>query len=135
MQSLRAFIRDHRRLAMAVFALALCMKMMVPAGFMIGAGAKSFSITICDGRGPALTKQLSLPQTGQSHDNSGEHGKASDTCPYAALTMVALSGAQAALLVVALAFIVARGIWPTAVPQPAPVAFLRPPLRGPPARG
>lgn len=135
MLSPRAFIRDHRRLAIVLVALALCMKMMVPTGFMVGAAGKTLSITICDGREPERTQQVILLQTGQSPDKTAEHGKASDPCPYAALTMVALSAASAALLALSLAFILERGMWPVARSQPATRSFLRPPLRAPPHRG
>jgi hypothetical protein len=135
MHRLRAYTRDHRWLAIWLVALALCMKIMVPSGFMVGMGAESLSITICDGRGPEQTRQINLPQSGHSHDNPAEQGKMSDACPYAALGMAALSGTPAMLLVVALAFIMARGTWPPVVPQPALRFFLRPPLRGPPALG
>jgi hypothetical protein len=135
MRSLRAFVSDHRRLAILLVALALCMKAMVPSGFMVGAGARSFAITICDGRGLEQSRQISLPQAGPAHEKAGEQGKAADACPYAALTMATLAGAQAPLLVLALAFILARAVWPAARPQPAPRSFLRPPLRAPPPAG
>ena len=101
MRPLRAFIRDHHWLAIGLVALALCMKIMVPSGFMIGGGAKSLSITICDGRGPELAKRINVPQSGPAHEAPGEQGKAADACPYAALGMSALSGTPALLLVVA----------------------------------
>ncbi len=135
MRPLRAFLRDHPRLAIWLVVLALCMKVMVPSGFMIGSAGQSLSITICDGQGMAQVKQISLPQPRHARDIPGESGKSSDACPYAALGMVALSGTPALLLVVALAFILLRGVWPTAVPLPAPRSFLRPPLRAPPALG
>ncbi len=135
MRPLRAFIRDHRGLAIWLVALALCMKIMVPAGFMVGASGKSLSITICDGRAVQQTRQISLPPAGHARDLPGEAGKTPDACPYAALGMAALSGTPVVLLAVALAFVLIRGIWPTAVPHPARPAFLRPPLRAPPALG
>ncbi len=135
MLPMRAFIRDRRRLAIWLVVLALCMKIMVPSGFMVGASAKSLSIIICDGRGMEQTKQISVPQPGHAQDAPGEQGKASDACPYAALGMAGLAGAPAVLLAVALAFIVARGIFPSAIPRPARRYFLRPPLRAPPVSG
>lgn len=139
MRSLRNLIGDHRCLAIVVIALALCMKIMVPSGFMVGAGPKSLSIMICDGRGLELMKQISLPQAGwqagPAPEQPAQHGKASDACPYAALGMTGLSGAPAALLVVALAFMRMAGIRPAPRPQPARRSFLRPPLRAPPVRG
>ena len=133
MRSLRAFIRDHRALAIWLVALALCMKIMVPQGFMVGGAGKSLSITICDGMGQQQTRQISLPQTGHAHEMPAESGKASDVCPYAALGMAALSGTPAVLLGEALAFILTRGVWPATIPQPARRTFLRPPLRAPPS--
>ena len=135
MQSLRAFLCNHRHLAIMLVAVALCMKIMVPSGFMVGAGAQSLSITICDGQGAELTRQISLPPPGHAPDKPGEQGKAADACPYAALGMAALSGAPIALLLVALATIVTRGVWPSAFPSFAPRSFLRPPLRAPPLQG
>lgn len=135
MRPVRAFVRDHRWLAIWLVTLALCMKIMVPNGFMVGAGSRSLSITICDGGGPEQTRQISLPQPGHAHEIPGDSGKAPDVCPYAALGMAALSATPALLLLVALAFILILGIAPIAAPDPAPRPFLRPPLRAPPALG
>ena len=85
---------------------------------------------ICaDASGAKMTRQIVLPQTGQS----GDHAKADGACPYAALGMAAATGADAALLAIALGFILALGFAPIpAIPRSDPL-HLRPPLRGPPA--
>lgn len=135
MRFLRTFIRQRRRLAIVLLALTLCMKALMPTGFMIGVGGKSLSITICDGHGPELIKQISLPQAGPSHERASEQGKAPDACPYSALTMTAVSGAEASLLMAALAYILIMGAWPPARNRLARRSFLRPPLRAPPLWG
>jgi hypothetical protein len=47
MELLRAFFRDHRRLAALLVALALCVKALVPAGYMPGAHGKVLTVEIC----------------------------------------------------------------------------------------
>lgn len=131
MQPLRRFIRDHRWLAIWLVTLALCMKVVMPSGFMLGAAGKSLSITICDGRGLEQARQISLPEPGAHHQPAEQRG-APDACPYAGLGMAALSGAPALLLGGALAFILIQGVRPSALRQFAPRRFLRPPLRAPP---
>jgi hypothetical protein len=131
MGMVRAFFRDHRRLAALLIALALAMKALVPGGYMLGAQGKVLTVRICaDASGAALSKQIVLPTSGKA----GAHGKAEGSCPYAALGMAGLTGADAALLAVALAFVLALGFAAVAEPPAARAAFLRPPLRGPPAR-
>jgi hypothetical protein len=130
MHAMRAFVRSRRRFAALVVALALAMKALVPAGYMIWQQDKVLTITICaDASGTKIVKQIMLPQSGQT----GEHAKAEGACPYAALGMAALSGADAALVAGALGFILPLGFAPVRVQPRAGPLHLRPPLRGPPA--
>lgn len=134
MHAIRAFLRTNRRLALGLVVLALVIKALVPAGYMLGGPlsdkAHVLTIAICgDASGGPLTQQIVVPSDGKS----GDHAKAEGTCAWGVLGMVALSGADAALLALALAFILALGLAPT---RPAPFSrgsYLRPPLRGPPA--
>jgi hypothetical protein len=131
MPALRAFLRTHRRLAMAIFAMTLAMKALVPGGYMVEQQGKVLTVRICaDASGGKMTKQIVLPQTGQS----GEQAKGDGACPYAALGMAALTGADTTLLAIALGFILALGLAPLYAPPPSGPLHLRPPLRGPPAR-
>lgn len=134
MSPLRSFLRSRRWLAMLIVAAALCVRALVPAGFMVGADTASHTLTIqiCSG-GEMKALTLALPV----HKNAGgEHGAKSgqnDTCAFTALSMGALGGADSLLLALALAFILQLGLLP---PRPAPRrlrAQVRPPLRGPPA--
>ena len=133
MKQIRALIRNYRNLAIVLLALALCIKALVPAGYMIGGSAKILTIEICnDGLGKRFTKQISIP-IDSSHGAQKQHGQTDGRCAYSALAMAGLAGADAPLLALALAFILALGF---AAQSPAPVArasHLRPPLRGPPA--
>jgi hypothetical protein len=130
---IRHFCRDHRNLAALLVALALCLKMLVPAGYMIGGPSQTLTISICaDAQGEHLTRQIAIPTKGEDGKRSA-HGKAAP-CPYAALGMASLPGADTVLLALALAFIFALGFAPAPSVPPRRTEFLRPPLRGPPAR-
>lgn len=133
MSALRAFLRDHRRLAVLLLALALLVKALVPAGFMLASGARVLTVEICaDPSGTRMTKQIVIPADGKSHQSPGDHAKADGACAFSGLHMAALGGADAALLTLALAFILLLGFAPQAPPLAAEPAYLRPPLRGPP---
>ncbi|MBN8501144.1 MAG: hypothetical protein J0M19_08350 [Sphingomonadales bacterium] len=134
MQMLRAFLLRYRWVAALVIAAALCIKALVPAGYMIGTGTRVLTIEICaDAQGGHVTQQIVLPGDGQPIDGQGKQGKADGACAFSALSFVSLGGADAALLALALLFILALGLVPMATPRPARLVYLRPPLRGPPA--
>lgn len=135
MQTLRTIIRDHRRLVVMLIVLVLCVKMLVPAGFMIDASGKSLAVTMCDGQGPEQMPRMGMAAMEKAPAKTGKQGNAPDTCPYSGLAMGAMSSALPALLVFALAFILTRGFWPDVGAQPVTRRFLRPPLRGPPLPG
>lgn len=132
MHLLRSFFARHRALALLVVVAALCMKLLVPSGFMIGQDSKVFTIQLChDGLGNVITQQLVIPMKGDAGDSKGTQGKAD--CPFSSLSMASLTGTDTALLALALAFILALGFAPVRTPVTKPVFHLRPPLRGPPA--
>lgn len=132
MNLMRAFFMRHRALACMLVVAALCMKVLVPAGFMIGPNSKVLSVQICsDGSGHSITTQLVIPMKGEPNDSSGKQGKGD--CPFSSLSMVSMTGADQALLALALVFILALGFAPVRASLPKPVCHLRPPLRGPPA--
>lgn len=134
MKLVRALILRHRTLAILLVIAALCMKVILPTGFMIGQNSKVLTVQLCDdGLGHSLTKQISIPMNGEPSDSSDKHGKADGACPFSVLSMATLSAADTALLAVALAFILALAFAPTQVAHPKRVFHLRPPLRGPPA--
>jgi hypothetical protein len=96
------------------------------------------AISICaDGSGSAAQgRHMLIPVSGKSdpsqsgsdsHDGKGQ-------CAFSPLSFAAMGGADAPLLAIALAFILAIGFAATPPLRLAPIAGLRPPLRGPPAR-
>lgn len=134
MYSLRALIHHHRRLALLLILCALCVKALVPAGYMVGPSAKTLTVSICaDGAGAMLTKQIEIPMENGSHGSDKSHGKADGTCAFSALAMAGMGGADANLLALALAFILVLGFASTTVARASRLPHLRPPLRGPPA--
>lgn len=136
MSAFRAMIRDHRTLALFVVMLALCVKFVVPQGYMIGgSGYRMLTVQVCFDGLEHRTTTLAIPMEGkeQPSDADGPGGKADGKCAFASLNMGALGGADMALLAIALAFVLALGFAPvSAVLHRAPT-YLRPPLRGPPA--
>jgi hypothetical protein len=136
MQHLRAFLFRHRALAFVVLMAALAMKVALPAGFMFERDSTVITVKICgDAMGGAAERQMVIPVK-DADESGGQHGKqAGSQCPYAALTMAALAGADAALLALALVYILALAFAPVLPARLARNFHLRPPLRGPPAPG
>jgi hypothetical protein len=138
MNRLRAFLRDHRRFAAMIFALALLAKALVPAGYMLASQAKVLTVEICgDPSGPKLTHAIVIGASGkgsQAPEHGADHAKADGACAFSALTWGAPAAADPALLALALAYILLLAFLPTARALPARPANLRPPLRGPPLR-
>ncbi|MBC2669216.1 DUF2946 family protein [Novosphingobium piscinae] len=132
MNLVRAFFLRHRALAIVLVLATLCMKAIVPTGFMIGQNSKVLTVQICDDAfGNHAVKQIAIPMKDGSSDSSGKQGKSE--CPFSSLSMASMSGADPALLALALAFILALGFVSTRTAHPERVFHLRPPLRGPPA--
>lgn len=132
MQQFRTLFLRHRTLALLVVMTALCMKIVVPAGFMIGQGSRVLTVQICDETiGNHALKQIAIPMTDGGSESGHKQGKAE--CPFASLSMASMTGADPSLLALALAFILALGFAPARITLPKRVSHLRPPLRGPPA--
>jgi hypothetical protein len=99
---------------------------------MVGQHSQALTVEIChDGMGEAAAGQLIIPAKGDTGEPSGKQAKGE--CPFTALSMASLSGADTALLAAALAFILALGLAPVRRTLPRRIHYLRPPLRGPPA--
>ncbi|MBC2663556.1 hypothetical protein H7F50_17590 [Novosphingobium flavum] len=136
MSLLRALLLRHRALTLLVLAAALCLKAVVPAGYMLDGNAGAITVRLCnDASGSAAPQAITIPMkpdAGDHPDDPTGH-KATPACPYAALTLATLGGADPVLLGLALAFIVLLGFVPTVGPRTQRPTHLRPPLRAPPA--
>ena len=132
MRPLRALLKRNRALALLVVLAALCMKIVLPTGFMIVQNSKVLTVQLCtDGLGQAVATNLAIPVKGEPGDPSGKQSQGE--CPFASLSMASMAGADPARLALAIAFILALGFAPTCPFHPKRISYLRPPLRGPPA--
>lgn len=143
MATLRAFLLTRRWLALGLVTLALAVRALVPAGFMPGgadASGHMLAISICaDASGSAgQGRQILIAVSGKtdpSQSGSDSHDSRSQSaCAFSALSFAALGGADAPLLVAALAHVLAIDVAHAPSLRLARIAGLRPPLRGPPAR-
>lgn len=130
----RALIREHRRLAMAILVLAFCLKVLIPNGFMVAASAdRLLTVSVCaDASGTARTMDIVIPGKSEQDGPSSHDAKKDGHCAFSGLGKVALGGADPLLLALALTFILVLGLAPASRPPLARIAYLRPPLRGPP---
>jgi hypothetical protein len=131
MRGLRIILARHRALAAILLALLLSVRLAVPAGFMIQADSRVLTVVICSGV-DQHSQQLLIPLAGSHHGGKSDQRGGGDPCPYSALGMAGLAGADAPLLAVALAFILALGFVPARTARREAPPHLRPPLRGPP---
>lgn len=133
MGSFRTFLRSNRRLAALLVALALAMKALVPAGYMLAQQTTVLSVTICaDGQGKRIAHEITVPKRAGHADDVGDQGKGGGTCSWSSLATGGLGNAAPELLALALAFILALGFLPAAPPASRSLSRLRPPLRAPP---
>jgi hypothetical protein len=133
MQRMRTWIRSYRHLAVALLLLTLCVKAAIPAGYMVSASPdRVVTVSICtDATGGLQQMQMVIPGRDRGDSHSG-NAKMDGQCAFSSLAHAALGDAGAFLLALAVAFILALGFLPTAQLQIAQLAYLRPPLRGPP---
>lgn len=133
MDGLRTFLRQHRALAFVLVALALVLKAAIPTGYMMESTSRTIALAIChDASGQNGPKEI-VVTLGTADRNAVPGKPAKGECPYGALSMASLGGADAVLLALALAFIVALGFVPAGNVAFARPGYIRPPLRGPPA--
>ena len=132
MNRLRSLFTHHHRLAFALVAMALCLKVLLPTGFMLGTQNNTITVLVChDASAGDVTRHIVLPNKTGGDDFPGKPAKGE--CPYGALSMASLGGADIVLLAMALAFIIALGVGPVRPVHPLRIPYLKPPLRGPPA--
>jgi len=135
----------QRHLAALICAGVLLLKLLVPTGYMVVSESGSLAIVVCSGTAPRAAP-MAMPgmhgdmvdhgrmDRGQmDHGKSEDHGKAEMPCAFAGLSAAALGAIDPILLATLIAFVLAVGLGASALPPPARRAYLRPPLRGPPA--
>ena len=126
----------QRRFAVLLCAATLLLKLLVPTGYMIDNDHGRMTITICSGLGPATTMMMAMPGMHgdmPDHGKSKDHGKAEMPCAFSGLSATMLGSTDPVQLAALIVFILALGLIATVPPAPSRPAYLRPPLRGPPA--
>ena len=112
------------------------LKLLIPAGYMIGSDRGRITIAICSGGTPRMmTMELpGMTADVPDHGKSKDHGKAETPCAFSGLSTPMLGAIDPIQFAALIAFVLALGL--IAVVRPAAsraTAYLRPPLRGPPA--
>lgn len=126
----------RRHLAALLCAATLLLKLLVPTGYMIDNTSGHVSITICSGFGPATTTMMDMPGMHGDMPDHGQpkaHGKAEMPCAFSGLSAAMTGAVDPIQLAALIVFILALGLVARILPAPAQLAYLRPPLRGPPA--
>lgn len=131
MHAIRAFFRRHPRVAALVLTAALALRVLVPGGYMPTVTPGGLTVQVCTGAadGPgAMT--IAVPGL-QHHEQPGDvaHGK----CAYADLAQAMAGGPDLAMIAATLIFALRQALRPLRAPTIRRAAFVRPPLRGPPA--
>ena len=132
MTTLRRHLLTHRVLALWFMAFTMLASALIPAGFMPVASANGITLTLCSGTGPE-TMTMAMPGMAHKDGKAGDHRKAEPPCGFAGAGAPALESAAPLIWALAIAFILAAGFSPARAVALAATAFLRPPLRGPPA--
>lgn len=134
MRGLRPYLLRHRVAAALLLAAALCLKALLPQGYMLGQdGARHLTVQLCFDGITHRTAEIVIPFKGSPGNDRDGQGKPDQSCPFTSLTMGTLGAVDLPLALVLLAFILALGFAPVRVPPLARRAFLQPPTRGPPA--
>jgi hypothetical protein len=125
----------QRYFAVLVCAAMLLLKLLVPAGYMIGSEHGRITIELCSGVAPRAVTMAMPRMHGDmpDHGKSQDHGRAEMPCAFAGLSAASLSAIDPIQLVTLIAFVMAVGLLPTVQPATVRRGHLRPPLRGPPA--
>ncbi len=125
----RGLILSHRWWAAALIALALAMKLAVPAGFMPVEQAGKIVVMVCTGMGQ---QQVEIDVPGMPAKQDGATRAAGQPCAFAGLGLDMMPGVDPVLLARALAFILALGFVGVAVVRVDRARQYWPPMRGPP---
>jgi hypothetical protein len=116
-------------LGLVAALLALCMRLMAPVGWMPVQSGNGVMFTLCSGSGD----QVTFGKDGKpaSPDSGTAHG---GPCAFSGIGTPALPDLPPSVALQIFAIFIALGLAATRRPRLAAIAWLRPPLRGPPLR-
>ncbi|WP_404479301.1 hypothetical protein [Novosphingobium sp. BL-52-GroH] len=131
MGTIRHFFRDRPALAALLLAAALCLKALVPAGYMPAAPDTGLIVALCSGTMPAgATVTIAIPKKGSHQD----HGTttADHPCAFAPLGAAITGTDLVPLVLAALAFVFVAAIVRRPLVLRSLAARIRPPSQAPP---
>jgi hypothetical protein len=130
---MRAITFQQRPLVMVILALALFVRAVIPAGYMVAPSSLKLTVQVCaDGVSGQTTVQIEVPLSKGGQRDKSDHGQKNGPCAFSALSMASMAQDHRPLSIVALATIVATIITNGAPHLQQQAHHLRPPLRGPP---
>jgi hypothetical protein len=117
-------------LGLVAALLALCLRLMAPVGWMPVASGNGVMFTLCSGSGE---QQVALGKDGTptTPDSGSAHG---GPCAFSGMGTPALPDVPPSVALQIFAIFIALGLAATQRLRLAAIAWLRPPLRGPPLR-
>lgn len=74
----------HRRWLLLLVAAALCVRALVPAGWMPVAGPQGVELALCDGSGPAMPAAMAMTHGHRGAPMQHHHGAPDHQCAFAA---------------------------------------------------
>ena len=131
--TLRTLIDRHLPAMWMLVLLTMAMKLVVPVGFMPDLSAGNVRLIVCTGMDSPAPMAAMRGMPGHHHDHGGPQ-KPDAPCPFAGLAAPALGGADPVQLAGAIAAILLAGVAAATPLRVRALAYLRPPLRGPPIR-
>lgn len=124
----RRLLKSHFAIAAIIVTMALIVRIVVPAGFMPMMDGGSFTITLCDGIGPAV---MDMAMPGMKHHGDDAH-RMQGRCAYSDLAVPAIAGADPIQIAAAIAFILLAAFFAVPAFDLRRARHVRPPQRGPP---
>lgn len=108
MRAMRVLTLHQRSWFIMILALAMFVRAVVPAGYMVAPASMTLSVQICaDGvTGPSKI-EIEVPLSNDGQSDKTDHGQKSGPCAFSALSMALMAGDHSPLLIAALATIVA----------------------------
>lgn len=131
MGTIRHFFRDRPALAAWLLAAALCLKALVPTGYMPAAPDTGLIVALCSGSMPAgSTMTITIPKKGAQQDHSTT--TADHPCAFAPLAAGMTGADLAPLVLAALAFVFVAAIVRQPLALRSTAERIRPPSQAPP---
>ena len=130
MSGIRTLFQHRAGLIALLLVLTLGVRALIPTGYMANSSARGLTIELCSGvAGKTVT--LNLPGL----QKTGHEGKVSMDmpCAFSGVGFDSASSIDPIILAIAVAFTMALGFRAVASRRNDAPAYLRPPLRGPPA--